>query len=52
MREDAECFLRWIDRLEEQLRARDRVPTPALRAHVEAQLGEARKAYRAIAGTR
>ncbi len=48
-REDAEYFLAWIDRLEAQLKARDRVPTPALKAHVEGQLNAAREVYRALA---
>jgi hypothetical protein len=47
-REDAEYFLKWIDRLEAQLKARDRVPTPAQRAHVEGQLEAARAVYRAL----
>ena len=45
---DAEYFLAWIDRLEAQLRKRDRVPE-ALKKHVDAQLQAAREVYRAIA---
>jgi hypothetical protein len=46
---DAEYFLAWIDRLEAQLRKRDRVPGDALKKHVDDQLNAAREVYRAIA---
>jgi hypothetical protein len=45
---DAEYFLAWIDRLEEQLRKRDRVPTDALKKDVASQLQAARDVYRRI----
>jgi hypothetical protein len=45
---DAEFFLGWIDRLEAQLRKRDRVPSEELRKHVAEQLSAARAVYRAI----
>ncbi len=45
---DAEYFLAWIDRLEAQLKKRDRVPE-ALKKHVDAQLRSARDVYRAVA---
>jgi hypothetical protein len=47
-RDDAEYFLKWIDRLDAQLKARDRVPSPALKAHVDAQMNAAREVYRAL----
>ncbi len=46
---DAEYFLGWIDRLEAQLKKRDRVPGDALKKHIDGQLNAARDAYRAIA---
>jgi hypothetical protein len=48
-RADAEFFLGWIDRLEAQLKKRDRVPSEELRKHVADQLNAARAVYRAIA---
>jgi len=45
---DAEYFLAWIDRLEAQLRKRDRVPGADLKARVEAQLNAAREVYRKV----
>jgi hypothetical protein len=47
--EEAEYFLAWIDRLEQDMRRRDRVPGRH-RAHVESQLSAAREVYRKIAG--
>lgn len=47
-RADAEYFLAWIDRLEAQLRKRDRVPGAGLKAHVESQLSAARDVYRKV----
>lgn len=46
---DAEFFLAWIDRLEAQLRTRDRVPGEVLKKHVASQLDAARDIYRKIA---
>jgi len=46
---DAEYFLAWIDRLEAQLKKRDRVPSAELKKHVEGQLNAARAVYRKIA---
>jgi hypothetical protein len=46
---DAEFFLGWIDRLEAQLKKRDRVPSEELKKHVADQLNAARAVYRAIA---
>jgi hypothetical protein len=46
---DAEYFLAWIDRLEAQLKKRDRVPGDALQKHVADQLNQAREVYRKIA---
>lgn len=56
-RADAEYFLKWIDRLEAQLRERDRFPVATaknqadldLRAQVASQLESARAVYRQIA---
>jgi len=48
-REDAEYFLKWIDRLSLALRVRDRVPSPELKQHVERQLESARDVYLRIA---
>jgi len=46
---DAEYFLAWIDRLEAQLKKRDRVPSAELKKHVEGQLDAARAVYRKMA---
>jgi hypothetical protein len=46
---DAQYFLQWIDRLEAKLNERNRLPSPALRAHVESQLSAAREVYRKVA---
>jgi hypothetical protein len=46
---DAEYFLAWIDRLEAQLKKRDRVPSDGLKKHVDDQLDAARDVYRKIA---
>jgi hypothetical protein len=48
-REDAEYFLKWIERLSLFLRLRDRVPGAELKQHVESQLEAARAAYLKIA---
>jgi TolB protein len=48
-RDDAQYFLQWIDRLEAKLNERSRIPSPALRTHVEGQLKAAREVYRKIA---
>jgi hypothetical protein len=48
-REDAEYFLKWIERLSLALRVRDRVPSPELKQHVENQLEAARATYVRIA---
>lgn len=48
-KKDAEFFLEWIDRLKRQLDARARVPSPELKARVEAQLEAARVVYRKVA---
>jgi hypothetical protein len=48
-RDDAQYFLQWIDRLETKLNERSRIPSAALRAHVEGQLNAARDVYRRIA---
>jgi TolB protein len=45
---DAEFFLAWIDRLEELIRIRDRVPGPELRARVAEQLEAARQVFRKV----
>jgi len=45
---DAEFFLAWIDRLEELIRLRDRVPGPELRARVAEQLEAARQMFRKV----
>ena len=47
-RDDAQYFLQWIDRLEAKLNERSRIPSPALRTHVEGQLNAAREVYRKI----
>jgi hypothetical protein len=43
--EDAEYFIRWIQRLREDVRGRDRIPL-AQQAHVEQQLTQALEFYR------
>src|SRR5262245_5774949 len=48
---DARYFLQWIDRLEAKLNERNRLPSPALRAHVEGQLNGAREVFRKIAAS-
>jgi Tol biopolymer transport system component len=48
-REDAQFFLKWIDRLDVAVRERDRIPAPH-KAHVAAQLEAARAVYTKIAG--
>jgi hypothetical protein len=50
-REDAEYFLKWIDRLSLALRVRDRVPNDEQRKHVNDQLETARAVYSRIAET-
>ncbi len=45
---DAEYFLKWIDRLEGDLRKRNRMHTG--QKHIEAQLLQARSVYRALLG--
>jgi len=45
---DAEFFLAWIDRLEADLKRRDKIPVSL--EHVRSQLSEARAKYRQIAG--
>jgi hypothetical protein len=47
-RADAEYFLAWIDRLEADLKSRDRIPVGLDR--VTTQLGAARAVYRRLAG--
>jgi hypothetical protein len=44
-RADAKSFLTWIDELSLLVRARDRIPTAALRRQVESQLDAARAVY-------
>jgi hypothetical protein len=46
--EDARYFLAWIDRLWETVQARDRIPSPQLKAQVQAQVAQARAVYRKI----
>jgi TolB protein len=48
-RDDAEYFLKWLDRLALALRLRDRIPSPQLKQHAEAQLEAARQVYLRIA---
>ena len=48
-REDAEYFLKWIDRLSLAIRLRDRIPSDELRKHVESQFEAARQVYLKIA---
>jgi glycosyltransferase involved in cell wall biosynthesis len=47
-REDAEYFLKWIERLSLALRVRDRVPGPEARRQIETQLDAARGVYAKI----
>jgi hypothetical protein len=49
-RDDAEFFLKWIDRLDLALRERNRYLTPADKAHVASQLDAARAVYAKLAG--
>lgn len=49
---DAAYFLKWIDRLERELEARDRIPNERLWKHVRGQLDGARDYYRSLAVTR
>lgn len=44
-KEDAEYFLKWIDRLSLAIKVRDRIPDPKLRQEVEAQFEAARAVY-------
>ena len=44
-REDAEYFMKWIERLSLFLRLRDRIPSAELKQHVESQLEAARTVY-------
>lgn len=48
-REDAEYFLKWIDRLSLALRLRDRLPNDEMRRHVTSQLEAARSIYSKLA---
>jgi hypothetical protein len=48
-KEDAQFFLKWIDRLDVALRERDRVPA-GQKAHVAGQLEAARAVYTRVAG--
>jgi hypothetical protein len=48
-RDEAEYFLKWIDRLDVALRERNRFPTPAQRAQALAQLESARAVYAKMA---
>lgn len=48
-REDAEYFLKWIERLSLAMRVRDRIPSPTLKQHAESQLEAAREVYLRIA---
>jgi hypothetical protein len=50
-REDAEYFLKWIDRLSLALRLRDRVPDDEMRRHINSQLEAARMVYTKLAET-
>ncbi len=47
-RADAEYFLAWVDRLAADVNRRDRIPSRS-RAHIEAQIAEARKVYERLA---
>jgi hypothetical protein len=49
-RDDAEFFLKWIDRLDLALRERNRYLTPTDKAHANAQLDAARAVYLKLAG--
>jgi hypothetical protein len=49
-REDAKYFLAWIDRLDADLKKRDRIPVEP--EHVQKQLDDARAFYRSLAATR
>jgi hypothetical protein len=49
-RPDAQFFVAWINRLETDLRERNRLPTAADKTHVAAQLEAARVVYARIAG--
>jgi hypothetical protein len=46
--DDARYFLAWIDRLNAEVRDRDRIPDAQLRADVQAQMEQARAFYRKI----
>lgn len=48
-REDAEYFLKWIERLSVDLRRRDRIPSLELKRHVESQFESARQVYLRLA---
>lgn len=48
-RQDAEFFLKWIDRLSLAIRVRDRLPDDVMRKHVENQFEAARAVYLKIA---
>jgi TolB protein len=48
--EDAEYFIRWIQRLRDDVRGRDRIPAPQ-QAHVEEQLSQAVAFYRRLGGS-
>jgi hypothetical protein len=48
-REDAEYFLKWIDRLSLALRLRDRAPNNEMRQHIQTQLEGARAVYLKLA---
>ncbi|HAD58939.1 MAG TPA: hypothetical protein DCG12_06825 [Planctomycetaceae bacterium] len=48
-RTEAQYFLKWVDRLEEDLRRRDRVPMRH-REHLDEQLEQAREMFRQLAG--
>lgn len=47
--QDAAYFLKWIDRLQLDVRVRNRIPSAGLRRHVEQQLDAARSVYRRLA---
>lgn len=49
---DAAYFLKWIDRLEADLKTRDRIPTERLWDQVRVQLEGARKYYRSVRGAK
>jgi hypothetical protein len=48
--EDARYFLRWIDRLWEDVEERDRIPGERWQAEVRAEVEQARQVYRRILG--